>query len=402
MSFNLTESAKWAQANQKVIGDLHTGVDKALADAAARGFPAPPGGTLTTILSAIQEAKAKLTEANGKIYEERRADLFQQEEFAMKIIVQAAKLGMELYREELLNALAIEQAEAMAERDRGRADVERMNSEIDARQVAIIQARAEMEHRITVLKAQLVEAEAGTLVYETALINAQVATAEKKLEIINSIYLVLAAEELVLAAEHRRAETLTTLLAAENVVAEVKRAMVPLYIEKAGARRELADAITKDIPVQKAIVELGYDRVDLENRKEFAAHLLRLAENELELAKAGWTRANNVLTLTQLQSRRFLQAHENDVQKKVLELKESLVNDGLDFRLFMKLANLELSEGNETKIMTADVANTSKELDAIVDGLAYRAESQARAIMSGKKTSSYTHSTQNLTREISG
>ena len=43
MSFNLTESAKWAQANQKIIGDLRTGVDKALAEAASRGFPAPPG-----------------------------------------------------------------------------------------------------------------------------------------------------------------------------------------------------------------------------------------------------------------------------------------------------------------------------------------------------------------------
>ena len=32
--FNRTESARWAQENQKVIGELHAGVDKVLAEAA--------------------------------------------------------------------------------------------------------------------------------------------------------------------------------------------------------------------------------------------------------------------------------------------------------------------------------------------------------------------------------
>jgi len=35
MSFNRTESAKFAQENQKIVGELHADVDKALADAQA-------------------------------------------------------------------------------------------------------------------------------------------------------------------------------------------------------------------------------------------------------------------------------------------------------------------------------------------------------------------------------
>lgn len=400
--YNRTETARWQQETDKLVGELHAGADRVLAEAAARGFAAPPGATLGAILTAGQEVKEKLTEANGKIYDDRRKVLFEQDEFAMKLIVSLSKLGMELYREELMNALILEAAEKDALRDRGLADVDRLNAEVDKRQVAIIQARAEMERRITALKAQLVAAEEGSLVYETALINAQVATAEKKLEIIDSIYQVLAAEQLVLAAENRRAETLTVLLEAENVVAAVKQAMIPLYVEKAGARVELANAITREIPVQKAIVELGFDRIDLENRKEYAAHLLRLAENELELAKLGWTRANNVLTLAQVQARRLLQEYENTIQTEVLALKESLVEDGIDLRLSTALAKTEMEIDDAVELQADELDNTTTELAAILAGLASRASSQADAISSGRNTSSSTTSTQNLTRQISG
>lgn len=402
MSFNRTESARFAQENQKIVGELHQGVDKALAEAASRGFAAAPGDTLAAILFAGQTAKDKLVEANGKIYDDRRKVIFEQDEFAMKIIVQISKLAMELYRDELMNALALEAAEKDALRDRGNADVIAMNAEVDKRQVAIIQARAEMERRITVLKAQLVVAEEGTLVYETALINAQLATAEKKLEIIDSIYQVLAAEELVLEAENRRAATLEVLLAAENVVAAVKRAMIPFYIEKAGARLQLADAITADIPVQKAIVELGYDRIDLENRKEFAAHLLRLAEEEVELATASWQRAKVATDIARLQSRSLLQAYENSIQDQVLELKKQLAEDGVDFRLETSLAKTAIGVNDDVEVQAAELTNTTAELMAIVAGLAARATSQADAISSGGRTTTHTTSTQNLTRQISG
>jgi hypothetical protein len=185
-------------------------------------------------------------------------------------------------------------------------------------------------------------------------------------------------------------------------VAEVKRTMIPFYIEKAGARVELADAITADIPVQKAIVELGYDRIDLENQKEYAAHLLRIAENELELAKLGWTRVNSVLTFTQVQSRRLLQEYENIIQAQVLALKASLANAGVDLRLSTSLGRLAIGVMDDVEIQVSELGNTTDELNAIIGGLGSRARAQANAILSGRNTTSRTTSIQNLTREISG
>ena len=400
-SFDRTESGKWAIASAELVGKYEEGRDKALNDAASRGFAAADGSSLAAILAMGQETKSKLTEFNGtKIYDDRRGILFQQQEFEMKLIVSLAKLGMQLYAAELIFALSLEEAANTALRDQGTADVVRLNAEVDLRQRSIIQSRAEAERKVTVLKAALVDAEEGTLVYEAALINAQLATAEKKLEIIASIYEVLAAEELVLAAENRRAATLEVLLAAELVVADIKKAMIPFYIEKAGARVQLADAITKDIPVQKAIVELGYDKIDLENRKEFAAHLLRLAENELELAKLGWTRANSVLTLTQLQSRRLLQAYENTVQAEVLTLKKSLAEDGVDLRLSSSLARTGITVNDDAQVAYAEAGNTTTELQAIRSGLAHRAGSQANAIRSGLTRNTINDTTTLLSRKI--
>jgi hypothetical protein len=398
--FNRTESARFAQENQKIVGELHAGVDKALAEAASRGFPAPPGATLAIILEAGQAAKDKLVEGNAKIYDERRKVLFEQDEFAMKMIVSLAKLGMELYREELMNALAIEQAENLALRDLGNADVIRMNAEVDKRQVTIIQARAEMERQITVLKAQLVTAEELTLVSEAALINAQLATAEKKLEIIDSIYQVLAAEELVLEAENRRAATLVVLLAAEMVVAGVKREMVPFYIEKAGARMQLANAITQEIPIQKAIVELGYDRIDLKTTEEYATHLTREAEEEVALAQMAWTRANKATEFTRMQSRRLLQDYSNIVRAEILAKKKSLEQDGIDFKLTTSLARQAIGINNDVAISAHDVINLGIELGSILSNLSARATDEAKKVKASAHQISMSDTSHLISREI--
>ena len=307
---------------------------------------------------------------------------------------------MELYREELMNALAIEQAENTALRDRDNADVARMNAEVDLRQRAIIQARAEAERRVVVLKAALVAAEEGTLPYETALVNAQLATAEKKLEIIASIYLVLAAEELVLAAENRRAASLTLLLDAQMIVAEIKKQMIPFWIGKANARIDLAAAITAEIPISKAIIELGYDRIALEDRKEAAAHYVRGLELGLEVLKEQWTRANKATELSRAESRRLLQTYANITQAEIMANKKSLNEDGIDIKLTTGLARQAIGVNDDVQVTTAEVGNTTEELAAILAGLAARAKAQADSIDASKEKHTRNESTTLLSRKI--
>ena len=377
MTYNQRESAEWALGVDAEAEKLLSGVDKALADGAARGFPAPPGDTLEAILMAGQDAKGKLAEVNGKIHDTRRGVLFQQQEFIFNVLVKIAKLAMELYRAQIFDALAIEEEQVKALRETSRADVDRRNAETEKRQVAIIQNRAEAERRIIVYRQQLVAEETTTLTAEAILVNAQLATAEKKLEIINSIYLVLAAEQLVVAAEKRRAASLTKVLAAELIVAGIKKEMVPFYIQKAEAREALAAAITAEIPITEALIRLGYDRLDLKTTEEYAGHLEREQQEELELLREQFVRANTTMELTKLQNRRLLLEYRNAVQAQIMDQRKSLQKDEADFRLATRLSYENIGINNRIALINHDIANLTAELGTILENIENRATDEA-------------------------
>jgi hypothetical protein len=380
MSFNRRESAEWALAVDAEAGKLQAGVDKALADGAARGFSSPPGDTLGDILAMGQEVKGKLVEADGKIYDTRRGVLFQQQEFALGILVKLAKFGLELYRSDIFNALELEQAQQQAVMARSHADVERLNTETELRQRAIIQNRAEMERRIIIYKQQLVAAETTTLGAEAILIQATLSTAEKKLEIIASIYQVLAAEELVLAAENRRAASLTKVLTAELIVAGIKKEMVPFFLQKAGAEEQLAQAITQNLPIEEALIRLGYDRLDLKTTEEYAGHLEREQQEELELLREDFVRASTATELAKMQNRRLLTEYRNLIQTRIAEQKKALQKDEVAFRLLTRLERETIGVNNEVTVTQHEISNLTQELISLLDNMVLRAQDQADTV----------------------
>ena len=380
MSFNRRESAEWALGVDAETEKLLAGADKVLADGAARGFPAPPGDTLTNLLALGQDTKGKLAEVDGKIYETRRGVLFQEQEFALNVLVKLAKLALEIYRAEIFDALALEEEQVKATRETSRADVERLNTETEKRQVAIIQAHAEAERRIIVYRQQLVAEETTTLTAEAILVKAQLATAEKKLQIIASIYQVLAAEQLVLAAERRRAASLTKVLAAELIVAGIKKEMVPFYIERAEAREALAAAIIAEIPITEAIIKLGYDRIDLKTTEEYAHHLESEKQEELELLREQFTRAHTAMELTKLENHRLLLEYRNQVQAQILEQHKSLQEDEVSFRLATGLAREAIGVNNEVAVTHHEITNLTSELMSILQNMENRAHDQANTV----------------------
>ena len=400
MSFNRRESADWAMAVDTEAGKLLDTVNKELADGAARGFAAPPGDTLASILAVGQDTKGKLAELDGKIYETRRGVIFQEQEYALSILVRLAKLSMELYREQLFNALAVEQTCQEAQRDRALADVDRLDFETELRQRAIIMARAEAERQIIVYRAQLVAEETATLPLEEALINAQLATAEKKLEIIDSIYQILAAEELVLAAEQRRAASLTKVLAAELITAGIKREMIPYYIQKAEAREALAAAITAEIPITEAIIRLGYDRIELGRAKEDAAHLERLEQIDMELLREQYVRANTAMEFARAQNRRLLLKYHNEIQALIQDQKKALQKDEIKFQLDTRLDRERIGVNNEVSVTQHEISNLTSELISILANMETRAWDDRDRIRDSALRISRDFTVRNISRKI--
>jgi hypothetical protein len=398
--FNRTESAKWALESQKVVGDLQGGVEKALSEAASRGFPAAPGVTLAAILAASQDAKGKLTEANGKIYEDRRAVIFQVQEFFMKTVVQAAKLGMELYRAELLNALEIEQAQNLALRDQGLADVARQTSEVEGRQAAIIMGRAEAERQVIGFKVALANAERQTLESEVALANAQLQTATKKLEIIDSIYQVLAAEELVLAAELQRAAAEEQVLAAKQELAGVKAGMVGFYQEKASAKIALAGAIAAEVPEKIALEMLGYDRAALKTATGEVEHGVRMAEMVLEVSRARLASATAAVELARAQSQAAIAGFSNAAQASINASRSSAGMTQINTRVATQLGHAAIEVNTGVAVAQHEASVLSSELSSILANLASRASNEASKVSASASQGKITDMTHLISRKI--
>lgn len=403
MMTNRREAAEWALAADAEAVKLVSGVDKALASAAARGFPAPPGDVLEAILAGTLDSKTKLAAMDGKLYSDRRGVLFQQQEFLINILVKLARLSLDLYRSEIFNALEVEQAEWQSSIEHRRADVERHNAETELRQKAIIMAHAQAEQRIIVYKAQLVAEETTTLTAEQILLQAQLATAEKKLEIIASIYKVLASEELVVAADQRRAASLQKVLVAEQALAVVKEAEVPYYLQKAQALQNYAAAIIADLPIQEALIRLGYDRIDLKTTEEYAGHLEREQQEELELLREEFVRANTAAELTRLQNRRLLLEYKNTVQALIETQKVALEKDKIAFKFASGLNYERIGVNLEVADIQHTISNLGLELQSILANMSKRGNDHVDTIRDGAETvvlSASTTSSQQLVRKI--
>lgn len=333
MEYQRDESAKWSHAVNEAMHKLEEATQEALAKNAARGFPAPTGPTLDFILQAGYQTQMHLTAANAKIYADQRQRIFEVEEFALKLSVEVAKLMMEWYKAQLLNELAIEQAEQEARIEKWRGDIIRINAETERREAAIIIAKAEIEHEINGYKKQQLEAEFLTLDAEVRLIEAKVATAEAKLQIVDSLWEVIRAEHLVVVAEKRRAAALELVLEAKKRLAEVQKTMIPLHLEKAHAREDQAEATIQEADVKRRIEELGYDRIRLKDSQEAADHEVRDAERDFEIAQENLARATKAVELLHQQNRRRLQEYQNAVRESLLARQAQLRKDDIDLKL---------------------------------------------------------------------
>jgi hypothetical protein len=400
----LQDAARWGQALNKTVKEFTQAVEKQLDGSAARGFPAPPGGDLDAIITAGQEAKAQLVEANGKIYDIESQVLFDEEALRQKVKVTLARLAMELYRVEIMDALELEQARIDQAVQEQRADVERWLAEIESRQVHIIRDRALVEQSLLVLQKELVATQEATIPLQRTLVEEEYQTALKRLEIINSIYQVLAAEQLVLVAERQKAASLQQVLAAHRIIAALKEEMVPYYLMEADAEQQLAVAVTQEAQAKKQLELLGYERLRLRWSQEDADHLTRAAELDYEVVKAERERAEAALRLAREQAQITIANYRNQVQANIIQLRKALEEEKIYLNLSSHLTRQHNNIIAEEMVLTDELKNLSAELATFLTNITVRAGDEDFTIRqeAGKAWLSINSSDTNSKRIIGG
>lgn len=91
-TFDRHEANKYAEAAAAAGLEYLETRAKVLSEGAGRGFPMVPGENLSLLIQAGLKGRQKLTEANGKIYDDERARILELSDFNLKLIVEQAKL----------------------------------------------------------------------------------------------------------------------------------------------------------------------------------------------------------------------------------------------------------------------------------------------------------------------
>lgn len=291
------EQAKWAKAVEETAAAYLKATDEGLDKDAARGLCAPAGDTMMTVLNTAHEAKGKIVDALGEVFQKQNERIIQMDEVDKKLLIGRAKLRLEKLKADLTNLLELETAQMEANLLEQKVDIDKRLSMIERRQAMLITMKADIEHQVNAYKKMAIEAEGITLDSRVMLAQAELETAREKLKIIDAINQQIAAEELVLVAEQRKQAALQIVIAAEKRLYEVKQDLIPMLENKAEAREEQAEAIEEEMGWKRAIVELGYTKNAIEVARESAEQTIREAENDYHTAQLAYARAQEAANI---------------------------------------------------------------------------------------------------------
>ena len=390
MSLEYAEHAKWVGLKRKPMADHNLKVAELLASSAAKGFYQPPANIIEDIISVGQLTKLELTDKNAKLYEEMKAIEFQIAEFAMKIALEYSKLELAIYKQEILDALAIEHAQMEYDFKIQQADILRLRAENNARSVLLIKAEADQKATITDYEIRQEEAKRLGLGKELELLEAQKITAIERLKVINALKIVIAAEALIVEAERRKAEALELVIEAERILLAIKETMIPLYENLAGHKKDQAQAITDEAAVKALIINLGYDRIEVKEASVAADIAQKAAELELEYARTLYIRASNANDEARSGGNATLAVTRNDTTDTVIALRETLKKAIVDLRLDTQLERFLRDIGNDISLQQAENQSISDKLTAQLLSLTEIAESQSDRIIKCANTSTRT------------
>lgn len=365
--FEYAEHNKWTNEKAPVMKQYENGVKTLLDNAGERGFDSAPLATLKDIFDLDEAVKLKLTKVNGKLYKEQVGILFQMEEFDYKLAVSYAKIVLAKYVQDLLNALTIEKATMDEQFRMDVAYIKKLKADVDKRNYALIIGRADIESLLIDYKTRELEAQRLGLYAELELIAAQVETAREKLRIIPWLQELIRKETAVIDLERQRAVILQAIIIIKEQIAVAKEGLIPFYLEKADATNLLADAITEEVQWKKALIELGFERILVEDAKADATVTENTTRAAIETLRLAYIQYSNALSEAKSQFDITLSEYNATIARQVNELEKTLKEAAIDLRLDTTLKRLTVDIQDDEDLLSVKIENLITEIASSVD-----------------------------------
>jgi len=372
--FEHAEHTKWTAKRAPVMTEYVNGVKAVLNDSAARGFSKPPANVLGNIVEAGKITKLKLVGSNGGLYQEQAGIMFQQAEFEAKIALEYLALTLATYIQDLLNALALENAQMEETFKMDRAYVEQLKADVDKRNYGLMIGKADIDSQLIDYRTREVEAERTGIAKELELIAAQIETATERLKIITWLNQLITKERAILTLEEAKAIVLQAIIAIQEELAAIKESMIPFYEEKADAKTQQAAAIIDEIQWKEALINLGFDRIDLKTA-EVAADITENEKKELlETYQLDLIKKNNALTKAKSEYGVLLTKYSSSITRQIIALQEAIKKAAIDLRLDTSLERMTVDLENDTELKETSTTNMNTEIDSTIDKIIQIAE----------------------------
>jgi len=242
------ENALWRIKKRPIMDGYLSAHKQAENQVAGQGFLYRPGFLADAATAIEREAKFKLSEANFAIVQQMIERELAQTGFDYDIAVKEAMIAWQLEKAQTLTELKREFADNKLLREMDKEALNRLKIETDLRQLVIIAAKAQYEIDLEELKRQFFDVERSTFSYETALLNAKLVTANKKLEVIPYIEAVLEKQQLIIDEEENNADRKQALITEKEGLNDKR-------LELITAREAIAEAIVTLIAAKEALVE---------------------------------------------------------------------------------------------------------------------------------------------------
>lgn len=250
----IAESSQWFKEKGKVLDEFSGSHRALLSTVASRSFCKIPGFLYEASLTLEETGKNKLSALNYQIVAESIERELKQTGHDYTQAYKTARIAFELEKQTLLTALQQEFADLDATQSLKKEELDRLFVELDIRRIILITTKTTIDLEMEGLKRQLAETDRLTFANEGALVDAQVVTANKKLEIIPYLDAILASEEKVLIQEQANSVTMESLVDEKGLLIDKKNEVLTKVIAKAVEALILSAAIIASIPIEQQIM----------------------------------------------------------------------------------------------------------------------------------------------------
>ena len=344
---SIAENSLWYKGKSEVLREFKKNTAAILNAVASRNFSEMPGFAIEAFTDVEIDSKWKLTEYNQKIMGEAVDRELKALGLENDLALKQAIMAWETEKTQLFADLQKEFADEELLRSMSAEEIESRMIEQEMREVAVVLAKAAIDKEIETIKLQREQVGLLPLPYEEQLAAAQLATAQRKADVIPHIIAALEAQEQVLNAEETIILPARTEKATydKQVAEQMKAVILPLMEQKAAAietltlkQENLLTPMTNKAQASKDLAE--------EMMAQLSNHIL-LAEEKVTQAEEKVAKLQAQLTLEEKEVTLEGIKIDIDVERAKIELAHAQAKVDIAEALRTQLGQIKTAMENE-------------------------------------------------------